>query len=178
MKKMKRKKGKGGEIEDYVFLITPDESARIERPLEKRKIRIFWILIIIFVLILSGRTFYLNVIKGRYYQEIAKGNSIRSIVINAPRGKIFDASGNLLVNNIPSTDAIFVPAYLPKDKSELQDMSEKLSQIFQINQGEILAQLNSDDSPSLNPVLLKENVSQDESLIFSERREEFPESVY
>jgi penicillin-binding protein 2 len=171
MRRMIRKKT--GEIEDYVFSITQEEAAKIERPLSKRKIQIFGAFILLSMLVLSGRTFYLNVIKGKYYQDIAKGNSIRSIVFKAPRGKIYDSRGKLLVNNIPSIDAIFIPAYLPSDKDELQDMSWKLSQIFQINQGEIFAKLNSTDAPSLNPILLKESISQDESLIFSEKKDEF-----
>lgn len=174
MKRISRKMKMGGEIEDYVFSITQDDAAKIERPLGKKKIQIFWIIIIVSISALAARTFYLNGIKGKYYQEIAKGNSIQSIIIKAPRGKIFDRSGrNVLVNNVPSLDAVFISAYLPKSSEQRQEISEKLSKIFQINQGEILAKFNS-EGVSFNPVLLKENISQDESLVFLEKSQEFP----
>lgn len=159
----------GMEIEDYVLTATEKEAARMERPFKKKWFDILWWAIIISIVILAGRVFFLTVIKGAYYQNVSKGNSIRSIVINAPRGRIFDRSGTVLVNNVPSLDAVIVPAYLPKDPEKIKGISNELATILGLNSDEVRDKLEKSSSNSLNAILLKENISQDESLILLEK---------
>jgi penicillin-binding protein 2 len=174
-RKMKKMSRSGGmEIEDHIFSVTENESAKIEMPFEKKKLKFFWWIILVFLIFLASRVFYLNIIRGSFYQDLAKRNSIRSIVMKAPRGKIFDIKGSALVSNIPSLDAVFIPADLPKDEEIKKRMIEKLSNILGINSGEIIAKIESVESYSFNSVLLKENISQDESLVLMESSKEFP----
>ena len=173
-RKNKIKSSKGVELEDYLFSVSKEESAMIEFPLEKKKLGIFWGFILIVLFVLGLRIFYLNVIKGSYYEEIANGNSIRSIPIKAPRGNVFDKFGNLLVNNVPSVDAIFIPANLPKDSEGIKKISVELSQILSINEGEIIAKISSVENYSLDPILIKENISQEEYLSLEEKKNDLP----
>ena len=170
----KKEKFKGGEIEDYLFSVSEKESARIEFPLEKKKLGFFWLVVVFFLFILGGRVFYLNVVRGSYYKEIAKENSIRSIPIKAPRGKILDRFGNVLVNNVPSIDVIFIPSDLPKNSDEIKRISLEISKIFSLNEGDVLAKLSSIDPLSSSPLLLKENISQEEYLMLEEKKTSFP----
>lgn len=171
--KNKKVRSGGIEIEDYLFSITEKESARIEFPLEKKKLGFFWALVIFCLFILGGRVFYLNAIKGNYYKEIAQKNSIRSIPIKAPRGKIFDRFGNVLVNNVPSVDVIFIPADLPKNPEEIKNISSEISKTLSLNEGEVLAKFSSVDHTSINPLLIKENISQEEYLTLEEKKSDF-----
>ncbi len=159
----------GMEIEDYVLTATEKEAAKMEKALEKKWLDYLWWVIIFFVAVLSARVIFLIIIKGAYYQNIARGNSIRSIVIKAPRGRIFDRSGIALVNNVPSIDAVIVPADLPKDDKKIKELSQVLSSILNMNQANIQIKLENSQSNSLNTVLLKENISQDESLNILEK---------
>lgn len=170
----RKKMSFGTEIEDYLLTATEGEAARMEKPFEKRQLQFFWWIIIAALTILGARVFYLNVIKGSYYQEVAQGNRIRSIAIKAPRGKIMDRFGDVLVNNIPSVDLVIVPADLPPDKNEEKRITTDLAGIFNINEEEIIGKIESVDKASVSPLLLKENISQDELLIFTERSHEFP----
>jgi len=87
-KKIATKKRSGGvEIEDHIFSVTETEADRIEMPIEKKKLILFWWLSVVIIGALFGRVLYLNIIKSEYYKDAAKGNSIRSIVIKAPREK-------------------------------------------------------------------------------------------
>ncbi|HAV11521.1 MAG TPA: penicillin-binding protein 2 [Candidatus Moranbacteria bacterium] len=165
---------RGMEIEDYVLTATEKESAHMERPLEKKWFDIFWYVLVFFVSVLAARATYLTIIKGSYYQEVSKGNSIRSIAIKAPRGRIFDRHGSLLVNNVPSVDIVAVPADIPKEEEALNGLVRKLSGLIDMNEGEILAKISVAGGNSLNPVLVKENISQDHMLLFLEKAEEFP----
>ncbi len=56
-------------------------------------------LLIVGVLVLIGRLFDLQVIRGSYYRELAEGNRIREISISAPRGVIYARGGEALVGN-------------------------------------------------------------------------------
>ncbi len=169
-----KKMSSGTEIEDYLLTATEGEAARMEKPFEKRQLQFFWWIIIAALIILGARVFYLNVMKGSYYQEVAQGNRIRSIAIKAPRGKIMDRFGDVLVNNIPSVDLVVVPADLPQDKNEERRIIGDLADMFNTNEEEIIVKIESVDKASVSPVLLKENISQDELLIFMERSHEFP----
>lgn len=171
----KRKKYSGGtEIEDYVFSVSEREAASIERPLEKKRIDFFWWVVVIVCLILGARIFYLNVLRGKYYQEVAEGNKIRSINIKAPRGRIFDRFGTSLVRNIASLDAVVVPADFPQGEAERSSIISELSLILGASSEEISLRLENAGKRSLKPVLVKENISQDESLILTEKMNNLP----
>lgn len=165
---------RGMEIEDYLLTATEKEAAHMERPMKKGWFDFFWYGVLFLLLVLAGRTFYLTVIKGPYFQEVAKGNSVRSIVINAPRGNIFDRFGVQLVNNVPSVDVVLIPADLPSGSEELNFMVKNLSDIIQVNEGEILAKISTAQSSSLNSVLIEENITQEEMIIILERSQNLP----
>src|SRR3989344_2241821 len=57
--------------------------------------------LIIAILLVTARLFYLQVAKGNYYRQLSEQNRIKTIVIHAPRGVVFDRSGKPLVYNIP-----------------------------------------------------------------------------
>ncbi len=53
------------------------------------------------VFLLLTRVFFLQIGQGKYYRSLSDNNRIRTIVIHAPRGIIFDRFGNPLVFNVP-----------------------------------------------------------------------------
>ncbi|EKE18455.1 MAG: hypothetical protein ACD_9C00333G0003 [uncultured bacterium] len=169
------KKFPGMEIEDYVISATEKEATRMERPLEKKWFDFLWWFMLVFVFVLGGRVFYLTAIKGSHYRDVSKGNSVRSIVLKAPRGRIFDRSGLALVNNIPSMDAIVIPADVSKDEAKRKDTAEKIATILKIDVVDVLTVLEKNyTSKSLNPVLLKEGISHEEALTLLEKSSDIP----
>src|SRR5437879_6241618 len=54
------------------------------------------------LLLLSARLWYLQVVKGTYYHELAEQNRVRTVDLKPARGLIFDRHGELLANNVPS----------------------------------------------------------------------------
>src|SRR3989344_4970449 len=75
------------------------------------------------VLLIFGLLFYLQVIKGVYYRYLADNNRIKTVVMNAPRGIIFDRNGEPLVFNIPGYRKIV------NEKTKILDNNEALSLI-------------------------------------------------
>lgn len=56
----------------------------------------------ILLTILGVRLYYLQIVKGEYYEERAENQRIRLIPIPAPRGAILDRNGKLLVDSRPT----------------------------------------------------------------------------
>jgi len=56
-------------------------------------------ILILGFIILFGRLFELQVIKGNYFRNLSEGNRIRRVVISAPRGQILARGGEVLVGN-------------------------------------------------------------------------------
>lgn len=130
-KRQERKVYDANEIDDAVLTLSRPEADRIEWTLNRRPVKIFFLGITIVLLLLVGRLVYLNVIRGNYYGEIAKNNSLRSIVLSAPRGIIFDVKGKPLVKNTPSLDGLIIPALLPEDLKERERVIAEAERIFQ-----------------------------------------------
>ncbi len=170
----KKRQQKGFEVEDISNgSLESSEARAIREPISEKGIKFARYLVLAVFLILAFRVFYLQVIRGNYYSELSKGNRIREIAIKAPRGLIFDKAGKKLVHNVPSFDLVIIPADLPDDSRERLKEEEELAEILQMNSRSLKAMVESQDRNSFSPVLLKENVSQEEALIFFEKRERF-----
>lgn len=175
----KRRMARGMEIEDSILsgsvsLDSDQEKGALEIPIEKKGLHIFWYALVLGFLGLMLRVFYLDVIRGEYYAEISKGNRIRSLVIKAPRGKIIDKTGNVLASNISSVDVILIPSDLPPEEEKKQVIAESLGKILEIDAGLLGETLKKLNAKSLNPILVKENITRDQSLIILEKRKNLP----
>ena len=65
------------------------------------RVVIFPLLIAFVGIILFGRLFFLQILAGQYYRDLSDTNRIRTQILHAPRGIIFDRNGNPLVYNVP-----------------------------------------------------------------------------
>lgn len=59
------------------------------------------IIIIGVFFVLVTRLFFLQVVQGSYYRMLSDGNRVKTVVVHAPRGVIFDRNGEPLVFNVP-----------------------------------------------------------------------------
>lgn len=162
------------EIDDAVLTVTESDAAKIEWPLRRAVIRSFWGMAVIALSVLAVRIAYLNVILGAKYQQTAEENSLRSLVIPAPRGIIYDRFGKQLVYNTPSMDVIFTPADIPEDQLRQEEMMRLLSSTFVLDPGVLDELFRKFDRTSLQPLIIKERVSQEEALLFLSRSRDLP----
>jgi len=170
----KRSVSRGMEIEDAIMAVTSEEKTIIETPFRKKGLDVIWYLIVFVIIIIGARVFYLDVIRATYYSDVSKGNRIRSIVIKAPRGKIFDRSGNVLVRNTPSIDVVLIPSDLPESREQRDSVAKNVSEILGLNEEEVAGIIESQTEKSLNPILLKENITQDQVLILAGKLKTLP----
>jgi len=71
------------------------------------------------LLVISGRLFELQILKGDYYRELSSRNHIRSVITQAPRGTITDRNGIVLADNEPSFTISLVSAEFDSSNAEL-----------------------------------------------------------
>ncbi|MFA5925717.1 MAG: penicillin-binding protein 2 [Parcubacteria group bacterium] len=150
--------------------VDPQEAPSIGKPISEEGLRLLKFLVFFVFVFLAGRVFFLQVVKGDYYTEMSKENRTRYVLINAPRGIVYDRNGKKLVRNIPSFDAVAIPADLPKDASERAKEEREIASFLGMNDQGVSVIVESQDLNSFNPILIKENVSEEEALIFSERK--------
>lgn len=59
------------------------------------------IILVVAISIVILRLFFVQVVQGSYYRTLSDSNRIKTIVVHAPRGVIFDRNGKPLVFNVP-----------------------------------------------------------------------------
>ena len=72
----------------------------VNRPEKKKELSRFWILIIIMTIIftiITAKLVYLQIYKSDDYKDKANVTSTKFVSEKAPRGKIFDQNGNILI---------------------------------------------------------------------------------
>lgn len=156
------------EIDDAVLTVTEAGAAKIEWPLNRSALGVFFVIAALGLVVLAGRIFYLDIVKGEEYQEKAARNSLRHIVIPAPRGIVYDRFGKALVRNTPSMDAVLIPADVPLGDGRDQ-LRETLIKLLSLDRGEVEELFSRLDRRSTKPVLLKERISQEEALLIAGR---------
>lgn len=132
------------------------------------------VLAFVMLLLLGGRLYFLQVVKGEYYSERAENQRVRLIPIPAPRGAILDRKGNLLVDSRPTYNVVLsneplrqinlterVDDYAKGLKIERQFVQERLALIKKQNEFEAM--------------VLKENVDISDITWVESHSLEFPE---
>lgn len=137
---------------------------------EDVKQRLNWLLIFIvicFITLVLG-LWYLQMIKGEEFKERAVENRIRSLVEDAPRGRIYDRQGELLVTNRPAV----VVSIIPAEVDDLKKLSEKLSKIIGISSEEISQTVKNYQENPFKPVKILDDVKTNKIVEIEERKDE------
>ena len=128
-----------------------------------------YIVAFVFLWLLSG-FWQLQVQDPELYAERAAMNRIRSLPILAPRGKILDRDGRILVDNWPSFKVMISRTQLNDDHLPL------VAEGLQIPYDRLQARLRDlEGSPDYQRVILKENLTHEEVAFIESHRAELGE---
>ncbi len=167
----KKRKKRSLEIEEISPMADDfDETPSLGKPISKKGISFLKYLAILIFILLTARVFYLQVVKGAHYADLSRENRTRYMVVKAPRGLVFDRNGKKLVSNVPSFDLVAVPADLPRESGERIGEEKEIASFLEMNDQSVSTIVESQDLNSFSPILIKENISEEETLIFSERK--------
>jgi penicillin-binding protein 2 len=76
------------------------------------------------------RLWYLQVLSGDKYEAQARGNVVREIKVQAPRGEIVDRDGNVLVENRSGLALVVSPDKMPESAAERREVYERLGKLL------------------------------------------------
>src|SRR5689334_11497917 len=99
---------------------------------------------------------FVQIVQGSYYRELAENNRLRKMPILAPRGLIFDRKGKLLVENVPSYNLMIDRSRSANLEGALEFASEVVGRPLD-DLEELLDRYRS--IPDFKPVLLAENLT-------------------
>jgi penicillin-binding protein 2 len=78
------------------------------------------------------RLWYLQVLSGDKYEAQARGNVVREIKVQAPRGEIVDRNGNVLVDNRSGLALVVSPDKLSDERAERREVYERLGKLLKM----------------------------------------------
>ena len=117
------------------------------------------------------RIWFLQIVDGAYYEEVAKGNRIRVIPQEAPRGIIYDRRGTILAYNRPAFNVQIIPEDTPDLVASLQNLSRLTGQPYAELQH--IAQENRSRF-KFKPVLLLEDIGRKMADLIDTYQEDLP----
>jgi len=123
-------------------------------------------------LVLGARLWQLQIARSEEYDALAERNRVRTVPILAPRGKIYDREGRLLVDNYPSFSALLLrdqprdinqdmPAISAGLNMQVKDIQDKMRRFAA--------------EPKFRPMTLKDDLTPDELAFIESHRNELPE---
>ena len=137
---------------------------------EDVKQRLNWLLIFVVICfaILVISLWYLQMIKGEEFKERAVENCIRSLVEDAPRGRVYDRQEKLLVTNRPAV----VVSIIPAEVDDLEELSERLSGIIGISPEKISQTVKNYRENPFKPVKILDDCKTNKIVEIEEKKNE------
>ncbi len=156
-----------------------DEGSPVEgfaqtdsEPRPARSLHWLYIVMSLAGIVLIVKLFSLQLVQGGKFLILAEGNRLRVQTILAPRGHIIDRTGSVLARNTASFSLVATPIDLPK--TNLDDEISQLAQLLHIDETVIRDKLKNYDPRSFQPIVLKQDVAQQDSILFETHAQEFP----
>jgi penicillin-binding protein 2 len=130
-----------------------------------------YIILAVFLVLAYG-LWRLQVMQSDKYALLAEMNRIRNVPILAPRGKILDREGRVIVDNYPSFSALLL-----RDSSrDLNADADLIAQGLHLTAEEVRQRLRRFASvPRYQPIFLKEDITPDELAFIESHKNELPE---
>lgn len=166
--------GFSSEIDDGILTLGEREVSRLHPRLNRKNAIIAWGIVCFLFVLFSGRLWWVNVVSGETYTERSFANKTREYSLPAPRGKVSDRSGRVLVNNIPSTNIVAIESYLPDDSQERDSLIADAATLFSIPEEDIRSSFDDMRKSRQPQVVLKRDILREEMLRFLEQQDRFP----
>jgi len=130
----------------------------------RKKIKVYFVLVVTSFLVILMRVWYLQILKGEDFMGKSEQNRVRKISLADYRGEIKDRLGNIIANVRPS----FSLYVTPEDADNLSESLEFLSGLIEINKEKLSNDIRR--APSFKNVLIKRDISRREVAYIEENK--------
>ncbi len=138
------------------------------------KLTVIQYVTLVVFLVLAYGLWSLQVRKSDEYESRAEQNRVRRVPILAPRGKILDREGRIIVDNYPSFSALL----LRDQPRDLIADAEKISEGLHVPAEEIRDKVRRYQLAhrlAYEPIIIKDDITPDERAFIESHKDEFPE---
>jgi penicillin-binding protein 2 len=129
-------------------------------------------LVALVLAVLATGMWRLQVLGAEGYKQLAEANWVRKTPVLAPRGKIFDREGRILVDNYPSVECFLL-------RDQVKDLNTDLPLIakgLHIQEQDIVSTIKRYQlEPKYQAIPLKQDITPDEQAFIEAHRNELPE---
>src|ERR1700724_2613206 len=130
-----------------------------------------YLVALILAVLLAG-LWRLQVLNAQSFRSLAEQNRIRKVPILAPRGKLFDREGRLLVDNYPSVSCFLIREPGRDLRADFPLISRGLHMSMEQLEGTLAHYAL---APKYEPIPLKQDITPDEVEFIESHRDELPE---
>jgi len=124
--------------------------------------------------VLVARLWFLQVLSGSQYANAAQSNHVRLISVEAPRGRILDDKGRVLVRNRTALAVGIRKDDLPKSRGGRAAVKRRLANLLGMTVKDIDKRLADKRTSPYKPVVIKQDVPQNLIYMIRERQDDFP----
>jgi len=151
-----------------------DSFEHLEADIGKNPILSFRFIMLLIIGLYTFLAFDNQVLKSNIFEKLALNNATRYKIISAPRGIIYDRYGIKMADNVKSYSLMLMPADLPKEESLRQISFANINTLFNLDKTESWWDSKIVKSKSIEPIILKSNLSQEEIQKFEPSSNDFP----
>jgi penicillin-binding protein 2 len=131
-------------------------------------------LVIAVVAVVAFRLWYLQILSGPHYRQLAEENRVREIRVKGPRGRILDRSGRPLVANRAVLTLTTRPSNLPSDPERRASELTALARVLDASPKLLRRRIAEAPRYAGYPVSLWRGLSREQLFYLLENRERFP----
>jgi penicillin-binding protein 2 len=151
----------------------------LNEPSSALRLTFLSVVVVAMFVALFSRLWFLQILAGDRYAELAETNRVRIVVTEAPRGNILTADGEELVKNRPALTISAERQRLIDDTGDPRDENaervlERLSVLLQLETEEIVERLSTRRYSPFRPVPIAFDVAPEIVFSVNENRELFP----
>jgi len=132
------------------------------------------VIVLAMFVVLVARLWFLQVLAGNTYANAAEHNRVRILSVEAPRGRIIDDLGRVLVKNRTALAVGIARDDLPKSPKAALTLKKRLASLLGMTVKEINVRLADRRTSPYKPSVIAEDVPQSAIFTIRERQEDFP----
>ena len=154
--------------------LTSQSERNVDRDekVSQNKLHATQYIVVLVLAVLAAGMWRLQILGADGYRVLAEANRVRKIPVLAPRGKIFDRDGRILVDNYPSVSCDLLREQAKDLNADIPMIARGLDLPMEQVQT-VLRRYAS--SPKYEPIPLKLDITPDEQAFIEAHRNELPE---
>ena len=154
------------------ILSNPERRIDRDEKVSAVKLHATQYIVVLVLAVLATGMWRLQIIGADNYRLLAEANRIRKIPVLAPRGRLFDREGRIIVDNYPS-----VSCYMLREQGrDLTADIPMIARALDMPVDQIEATMRHYASaPKYQPIPLKQDITEDEQAFIEAHRNELPE---